>query len=325
MKSPPPGAVEPIARRVLEAWGLAVEPRFLRKSENYVYELEDGERAYILRLVHESHRTVELVLAELDWIAFLAGRDLPVVRPERTPGGDLIHVESSQDGTFVASLFQRAPGRPLNFIKHPEDWNHEVHAQWGRLLGQLHVATREYEPSPGVERRYRWDEEARYQMARELLPANDPMLREFEACWSWLEGLPEDEGAFGLIHSDAHRGNFLVDDGRFTLFDFDDCLYGWFAMDLAMPLFYSKRHPHRSDWGRPQLEELFASLLVGYREVHDLAPIWIERVWGFLRWRRVQLHVCAFWWAAHGDPAVLDADWFRGNQQELGLGSLPFV
>ena len=42
----------------------------------------------------------------------------------------------------------------------------------------------------------------------------------------------------GLIHQDAHGGNFFVDDGRIMLFDFDDCCYGPFAMEIGIVIFY---------------------------------------------------------------------------------------
>ena len=44
-----------------------------------------------------------------------------------------------------------------------------------------------------------------------------------------LEMLPMDRESYGLIHQDAHGGNFFVHEGRMTLFDFEweslaDCL-----------------------------------------------------------------------------------------------------
>ena len=41
-----------------------------------------------------------------------------------------------------------------------------------------------------------------------------------------IVALPRDDGAFGLIHGDMGVGNFTVaDDGRITLFDFDEAQY----------------------------------------------------------------------------------------------------
>jgi len=42
-----------------------------------------------------------------------------------------------------------------------------------------------------------------------------------------------------LIHTDVHAGNFFVDDGRITVFDFDDSSYQWFASDIAIALYYT--------------------------------------------------------------------------------------
>jgi len=54
-----------------------------------------------------------------------------------------------------------------------------------------------------------------------------------------LEAAPEPGGSVGLVHGDAHAGNFLVEDGRITLFDFADCVYGRYVYDVAMVVFYA--------------------------------------------------------------------------------------
>jgi Ser/Thr protein kinase RdoA (MazF antagonist) len=45
----------------------------------------------------------------------------------------------------------------------------------------------------------------------------------------------------GLIHADLHQHNMLLDGESWTAIDFDDCSYGSYAFDLAMPLFYMLR------------------------------------------------------------------------------------
>lgn len=40
--------------------------------------------------------------------------------------------------------------------------------------------------------------------------------------------MPATPSDYGLIHSDVNPTNFHVDQGKITLFDFDDCGYNWF-------------------------------------------------------------------------------------------------
>jgi len=53
-----------------------------------------------------------------------------------------------------------------------------------------------------------------------------------------IRELPKDKDGYGLIHTDLHFANFFVDveTGTVTIFDFDDCAYGWYVMDIAMTL-----------------------------------------------------------------------------------------
>lgn len=50
-----------------------------------------------------------------------------------------------------------------------------------------------------------------------------------------LRALPRTPDGSGMIDADFNDGNFTVDDatGDLTVFDFDDCYYGWFAYELA--------------------------------------------------------------------------------------------
>lgn len=53
-----------------------------------------------------------------------------------------------------------------------------------------------------------------------------------------LKHLDADINTYGLIHGDINVGNFLVDNGKLTLFDFDEAQYSWFVEDIAIQLYY---------------------------------------------------------------------------------------
>jgi Ser/Thr protein kinase RdoA (MazF antagonist) len=58
--------------------------------------------------------------------------------------------------------------------------------------------------------------------------------------------LPQDIDSYGLIHSDIHQQNMLVNDNHISVLDFDDCQYGFFALDIGIALY------HAIWWGLPE-------------------------------------------------------------------------
>lgn len=59
-----------------------------------------------------------------------------------------------------------------------------------------------------------------------------------------MMALPKDKDSYGLIHNDMHQWNFLLDGDKINVFDFDDSLHGWFALDIGIALY------HALWWGR---------------------------------------------------------------------------
>ena len=93
--------------------------------------------------------------------------------------------------------------------------------------------------------------------------------------------LPTDREHFGLIHGDLRLANLLVDGDSTAIIDFDDCGFGWYLFDLAAALSFLEE--------RPDVPELIASWLKGYRKVGEI-PMDIEaEVSTLIMLRRLQL------------------------------------
>ena len=104
----------------------------------------------------------------------------------------------------------------------------------------------------------------------------------------YLRSLPQDRYSYGLIHQDAHGGNFFVDDeGNITLFDFDDCVYSWFVYDIAMVVFYAVTN-HEDPEGLAA--EFWPHFWRGYRQENDLDPSWLAEIPAFLKLREIDLY-----------------------------------
>jgi Ser/Thr protein kinase RdoA (MazF antagonist) len=110
-----------------------------------------------------------------------------------------------------------------------------------------------------------------------------------------LAGLPKGREVYGLIHADLHFGNFFVEPqgGTITLIDFDDCAYGWYAMDLAMLLFDALVLHSGGDedtFG----ENFLRCLLKGYLPQNPLDSFWLEQLPHFLKLLEIGVYASVY-------------------------------
>jgi Ser/Thr protein kinase RdoA (MazF antagonist) len=231
---------------------------------SHVYGFDRDGCPYILRLSPpEADLDLAAQRAILAWMRFLAKHGACVPKPVPSTAGNLIETFSQEDGEWQAIVLTRAQGvlsEELSLVQ----WDAALFEALGRAVGKLHVVAGEYDPPEDV-RRPDWDAGGNLFRCPKF---DQPFLAEKAA--STLErirGLPRGPESYGLIHADLHFGNFYVDvpSRSITIFDFDDCCYGWYAMDLAILLFdvlvlYSGAD--RDSFAR----DFMRSLLKGYRQ-----------------------------------------------------------
>lgn len=157
-----------------------------------------------------------------------------------------------------------------------------------------------------------------------FLPQGDERIAgQFRELMVYLEALPVNPEGYGLIHQDAHGGNFFVDDaGQITLFDFDDCCYGHYIYDLAMVVFYAI--VNRSDMPAAT-QEFMSPFLHGYYRENQLDPVWLKEIPHFLKLREIDLYAMIH---RSMGPGPYEDDWVRrfmdGRKARLDAGQ-PFV
>ena len=183
---------------------------------------------------HSRRRTPDLIRGEVDWINFLAAGGAGVARAIASENGELVEeIPDEKDGVFLASAFVRAPGGP---VWEMGGWTDALIETYGNQLGRIHALSKTYTVGDEAWRRPEWDDPLMQYASREM----EPVIEKYHEVMSHLQALPQDSEGYGMIHQDAHAGNFFVGEkGEITLFDFDDCVYGHFAYDLAMVLFYA--------------------------------------------------------------------------------------
>lgn len=236
------------------------------ESDVYAFAADGAPR--ILKVIAPTHRTPELVQAEVDWLLALVEAGVSVSAP--VPSVEGRYVELLPDTGHVLVAFERAPGA----VAPASTWTDEHLERWGRLLGRLQAHARTYAP-PGPRRRPL--AEHSYSSRLPELEADDPgFVAAARQVMDRAAPLLAEDGAgldAGLIHADLHSGNLLVHEDAVTAVDFDDCGYGSYAFDVAMPLYYSVRQLVRAHEGityEAAAERFLTPFLRGFTSVAPL-------------------------------------------------------
>jgi Ser/Thr protein kinase RdoA (MazF antagonist) len=281
---------EDILAEARERFGISADKiKELDGFESFIFEFEKDSRDYILRIGHSRRRSPELIHGEVDWINYLAAGGAGVARAIFSDNGELVEaIDDGEDGQFLATAFVKARGGP------PSEafWNEQLFVPYGRLIGRMHKLSKTYRPGDPAWRRPSWDDPI--MQFGELLTskAQTAVLDRYRRLMEHLQALPQDKESYGLIHQDAHGGNFFVDETyQITLFDFDDCVYGHFINDIAMVMFYAI-----TNWPEPEqrLAELWIPFMQGYLAENELDPAWFREILPFMKLRELDLYAILF-------------------------------
>lgn len=271
-----------LAEAALEAYGLGgARLTFLRYFANITYRVDvrgqvpysagQGPYApnrYLLRVLCAGNR--EVAEGEMTWLAALR-RDarLPVPEPVPTLGGELltrISTPGVPEGRLV-SLMRWIDGRKRSSGFHPRHFR-----AWGQMVARLHAFAEGWQPPEGFQR-FVWDWEGllggrgfRYS-TEELVASMPEHLQEpFQVVSRQARAMMEELGkgpdAYGMIHADMYAGNLLFKAGEVYPIDFEDCGFGYWLWDIAVPLC---QQPWTEAW---KLQR--DAFLAGYAQVRTL-------------------------------------------------------
>lgn len=289
--------------------------------ENYVYGYTKGEKEFILRITHSSHRTDGMMRSELHWVNYLSLNGAAVCCPVPSKNGQLVERVEADDDYFLTSAFQRAPGSHIK----AEDKTDALYEEWGRCIGMLHRLTKDYVPDKNYPRRQSWYEDPIFYKAKEYLPAEDAWIADklFQLTEN-IKRLPKDRDSYGLMHTDVHSGNFYFKDGKITIFDFDDCSYQYFISDIAIALFYCLLYIEPVQERKDFAYGFLKAFLRGYRKENTLSVYWLEKLPDFLKLRELELYVVVYRSCDMADPGPWERNYMK-NRRELIKYNVPFI
>jgi len=235
--------------------------------DNYLVE-SDADK-YILRIYRNAWRSTDEIAFELQLLGFLREQKTRVSSPVLTNDGHSHFLVDLPGGQRMAALFDFADGHP------PERENLE---RTSRLLGSavadVHLASTGFN----------------VETCRPVLDTPYLLDRSVERIAPWLdteqmqyittlqkkihEGIPtiaHENGAFGPCTGDVNFRNFHINDrDEITLFDFDQCGYGYRAFELGK--FLSCMYPLE------EKDRCMDAFLEGYQGKRQLSEVELQAI-----------------------------------------------
>ncbi|MEB3830022.1 phosphotransferase [Phormidium sp. CCY1219] len=208
--------------------------QFWHRGLSDVYLVETERHPYILRVSHHHWRSKSQINFELELLDFLHQRQLSVAYPLRTNEGLLSVDIPAPEGWRYAALFPYAPGTVA-----VGDLNVTQSHLLGTTVAQIHQAAQAFRCEshrPPLTLEYLLDDS--FAAIAPFLTHRPPDLKFLHEAIgqikSQLYDFPTEPPYWGICWGDPHSGNaHFTHTGELTLFDFDQCGYGWRIFDIA--------------------------------------------------------------------------------------------
>ena len=225
------------------------------------YLIEDEHKKYILRIYRNDWRSEQEIQFELELLAFLGTKNVPVATPLHTNAGGPGFFIDSPEGKRVAALFHYADGyAPGNEITI------EQSALLGKAVANVHQITDTYEA--GLSRQIL---DISYLLDESIIaiqPFIDIEARNYintlqNKLKDDLPSIPQITGLYGICIDDVNPINFHINDNNvITIFDFDQCGYSYRAFEIGK--FISSIHSTKKKY------EISNAFIDGYQQVRQL-------------------------------------------------------
>ena len=248
-------------------------------NATFAVESESGVK-YALRININSTRTVDNMKAEVEWVRHLnrtSGVHVPT--PIATVKDDYIvsglHADSDQ--ILSAVMYSWLDGEEIG----DEPTSQQLH-EVGKAIATLHQESTDFTLSgnnalPTFNDFFWGTEDLLFSDKSVLSDADRALLQQAHDLIMQFTNELYENSKVHIIHADMHGWNLMWNEGRLSIFDFDDCGYGVEAQDLAVTLYYLDT---------PEQDE---ALLNGYKSVRPLPAYSANAMKALLLQRRLLL------------------------------------
>ncbi len=266
--------------------------RLINDSENATYRVDapDEGASWALRVHREGYHGRNAIASELAWLTALR-RDGAALTPTPIAGVDGALVQVVADGALPhprhVVLFAWEDGEEPDEVEQDLRGPFEV---LGEITARMHTHVRSWR-RPAAFERFTWDFETTlgsrphwgaWRSGPGMTPEIEALFaRTVDLVSRRLERFGTAPERFDLIHGDLRLANLLIDGAATKVIDFDDCGFGWLMYDCATTVSFFEH--------RPEVPELVAAWLRGYRKVIDLPRADEEEIPTFVMLRRLLL------------------------------------
>jgi Ser/Thr protein kinase RdoA (MazF antagonist) len=266
---------------------------FVSDSTNQIYIFQKDSKHYILRFSNRSAEKINETKAEMEWLYYLAENNIGVGLPLKTVNGELVVSTIENGENYIVTSFETVAGEFWD-KNNPLKWNEQIFYNWGKIMGDIHSLTKNFKFT-------------NEQITREIFNGRFALDDNIKFCQSVnkiadnliekIMNLPKDKDSYGLIHNDMHQWNIYIDGDKINVFDFDDSLYGWFAMDIGIALYHALWWGRKDDAGNDFANRIIVNFINGYRSANSLSDFWIDKIPLFMKYRQI----CKFSWFFNPD------------------------
>ena len=267
----------PLAKEIIGGFDLGeCELESINHEFNSTFKVTaaSGDR-YALRINVNSQRTLPNLKAEIFWVEQLAHVEgLKVPTPVKNASGEYISKawHPMLERELFAVLFTWLEGEELG-----DEPTEEMMRATGRAVARMHIASRETQLPAGAE--LATVDDMFWGNTDSITPSDQLAAEDKATLARAIERIESTTKAMyartkpQLLHADVHPWNVMWHDGDVAVFDFDDCVIGIPAQDIAVTLYYN------------DTPEQDAAFLAGYQEIAPL-PDYTEEEMQILRLQR---------------------------------------
>ena len=289
--------------------------------ENFIYMYEKDNQEYVLRFVHSDHKRFDYVLAEIEFIDYLAHHGASVSTVIHSQNDEIVErIKIDDFSYFSVSAFTRGKGESIGKQRQdPKTWE-----KIGEQIGLLHKLTKDFVPK---HKRPMWQDDTLYQIADKVLVGEHlPILDALNNHIKKILEIPKHRDNYGLIHTDLHFGNMVMDDNfNLTFFDFDDASYKHFISDIAIVIFYPFMYSNSTFQEKnDRIVWILKNFFKGYNIHNYLPKEELSRLEDFLKLRELTLYTVLI---ASGEE-VYGSEWgarFINTYRYKILNKEPFI
>ncbi|MDA3837824.1 MAG: phosphotransferase [Candidatus Delongbacteria bacterium] len=259
----------------------------------YIYKYIKDGKPCILKITEDRHLTQEQLKSEVKWMKFLNKTNGPAVTLVAAKDNTIVQSVEVNKQKFQAFSYEMAIGESFG----KKSWDKDLFFIWGKVAGNLHFLAKQYKPESEI--RHDWLNDDLLIEVLDNKDDEDKVISErCEAIISKLKEIKKSSDNYGLIHSDLHTGNMIIqNNGEVKVFDFDDCHYDFNIREFAIALYFSFWHPNyvqsilvQSPDDTDFVIEFTKAFLNGYSSENSYDPEMLKYVQDYLKLQRIMLY-----------------------------------